>query len=416
MIYYMDSPFDEPSTRVHAAVQSLLLSHGCFSPLELLIDLDAVSYADYEAWRHGLRGTLAECVAGGETGAKNLVDVAAAWAGKLKLESRDIEYFGWEAHKENRLIAAQETELNRLLCTEYVPKQARTQLDLFFDSAENTAVNALLDALTGRDSRRAQTALDHLAALNPSHRYLADASFVLAALQTPPLSEPETALLALELMETTWHPASVRLLGSRARDALAPIWRQIGRTLEQVPLDPEHPQGHSSHAYAQCLDWESVQRAVRATDDYHTQPILSVRLAEAERRLGHRNVALEIWFQLCWNAGELMRVQLESAAFPDHLLARYWRDAGRVDLEPELTIEVFPAWVLLRERGLAFALPTQDDSRISVTVYELVRSLLRNPEDHMLIEQRSRLQSAHAGLFAQYLLQVDVDSPTPRKR
>ena len=50
----MDSPIVEPSTRVHAAIQSLLLNHGSYTPLELLIELDAVSYADYEAWRLGL--------------------------------------------------------------------------------------------------------------------------------------------------------------------------------------------------------------------------------------------------------------------------------------------------------------------------------------------------------------------------
>lgn len=406
----MGTPIVEPSTRVHAAIHNLLLNHGGFTSLELLIDLDAVRYIDYEAWHRGLHGTLTDCIAGGEARAKHLVDTAAAWADRLDLERRDIEYFGWEEHEGTRLIAANQVETNRLLCSEFVPKRDRTQLDLFFDGAENAAVNALLDALAGRDCEPAQVALDSLSALNPSHHCLPDASCVVAALQAAPISAPDDALHILERLQNLWLPASVRLLGARARDALAPIWRQVGRALDAVPFDPEHPQRHPSHAYGQCLDWPGVRRVIRATDDYQSQPTLLLRLAEAERRLGQRNIALEIWFQLCWDAGELMRTQLESRAFPDYLLAQYWRDAGLEDLESELTIEFFPAWVLLREQGIALALPEQRDARISATVFELMRSLLRNPEDHSLIEKRGQLQAAHAGLFAQYLLQVDVHS------
>ena len=338
------------------------------------------------------------------------------WAERLNLERRDVEYFGWGQHEGNRLIAANETELKRLLCTEYAPKQDRAQLDLFFDSTENTAFNEMLDALAGRDPERAKAALDHLAILNPSHRYLVDASYVIAALQTLPVSTPATALRTLDMLEKTWLPASVRLLGIRTRDALAPVWRQIGRALEGVPFDSRHPQRHPSHAYGQCLDWESVRRVVRATEDYRNQPALLMRLAEAEHRLGRRNVALEIWFQLCWSSDELMRTQLDSTVFPDHLLARYWRDARREDLEPELTIEFFPAWVLLCERGLALALPTPSDGGTSQAAFELARSLLRDPENHTLIEQRGQLKKAHAGLFAHYLRQVDVRSSLPPAR
>ncbi len=407
----MDASIAEPSTRVHAAIQNLLLNHSSFTPLELLIECDAVSYTDYDAWRRGRHGTLIDCVAGGEASVKNLVDTAAAWADRLDLERRDIDYFGWEEHQGKRLIAADHAAINRLLCSEYIPKRDRAQLDLFFDSAENAAVNELLEALAGRDSERARSAFESLSSLNPSHRYLDDASCVVAALEAAPVFSPDSALQTLELLENIWLPASLRLLGPRARDVLAPVWRQIGQALAAIPFDPEYPQRHSSNAYSQCLDWENVRRTVQATDDYQSQPALLLRLAQAERRLGNRNVALEIWFQLCWNAGELMCAQLESAAFPDHLLKRYWRDATWEDLEPELSIEFFPAWVLLRERGIALALPTQTDSRTCVTVFELMRSLLLNPEDHALMEKRNQLQQAHAGLFAQYLLQVDVDSP-----
>ena len=414
MIQPMDFPIAEPYTRVHATIQSLLLNHGGFTPLELLIECDAVSYSDYEAWRCGMRGTLVDCVAGGEASVKDLVDTAAAWADRLDLDHRDIEYFGWEELQGSHLIAANHVEINRLLCTEYFPKRDRNQLDLFFDSAENSAFNTLLDALVGRDSEQARAAYQSLSSVNPSHRGLVDASYVLSALEAEPVSVPAAALHTLELLENIWLPASERLLGSRARDVLAPVWRQIAHALRAVPFDPENPEKHSSHAYGQCLDWESVRRVVRATDDYQTQPELLVRLAQAERRLGYRNVALEIWFQLCWNTGKLMCTQLESTAFPDHLLKQYWRDATREDLEPELTIEFFPAWVLLRERGIALALPTQTDSRVSITVFELMRSLLLEPRGDALIEKRGKLQRTHPGLFAQYLLQVDVDSPTSR--
>ena len=208
--------------------------------------------------------------------------------------------------------------------------------------------------------------------------------------------EPERGVERLERMEREWVPAASMLLGTRRRDFLAPLWRDIGRALDPAPFDPGNPELHASRAYQEGFDWERMRRSVVAVPGYESEPVLLARLAEARWRLHDRANAIESWFALCHLAPEVFERVIEAADFPDWALRTAWRVALEQDFEPEMTREWFPAWVLLEEPGLPAALAprrTDDDPSLA---FDATMSLLAHPSlDGHAIELRRSLQAIH---------------------
>ena len=130
------------------------------------------------------------------------------------------------------------------------------QLDLFIDSAQTAAVSALVDALTDRHASEARGALERLARIDRDHGQRFHASTLISALEAPTPAEPAQGLELLERMEREWVPAAATLLGTRRRDFLAPLWRDIGRALDPAPFDPRQSR-------TPCI--QSVPRGARLT-------------------------------------------------------------------------------------------------------------------------------------------------------
>ena len=71
-------------------------------------------------------------------------------------------HHGWEENAGTVLVASADPRLNALLSTRFRHTREHDQLDLFIDSAQTAAVNALLDALIARDAGKARQALERL--------------------------------------------------------------------------------------------------------------------------------------------------------------------------------------------------------------------------------------------------------------
>jgi hypothetical protein len=390
---------------VHAAVQSLLMEHGSYEPLELLLGTGLLDYQHYRAWRCGERPTLDSALGAGSAAAEDVLQTAAEWATRLGLQSEISEPCGWEHSAGVVRVASSNPRLHTLLCTWYRAPASGAQLDLFADSAETIALGALLDALVEQDRARAAQAVDRLAALSPGHRYLDGARSLIAALAAPTPSGAGEAAVLLKRIEHDWLPAANAMLGARSRDLLAPVWRAVAVAMEGEAFDPDQPRRHASWVFGRCLDWRGVRRSVLALAGYRQQPVLVARLADAERRLGARAAAIELWFELCWAVPETFRQSVEARGFADWALVRAWTRAKAEDLDPELTPEWFPAWMLLEEPGLARMLPASGREDPPAGTYDVLRRLLRDRdrqvEDH--IGLRRALQRNHPGLLARYL-------------
>ena len=406
----------EPHTaQVQAAVQQMLMEHGEYVPLELLLATNRLGYEDYRAWREGRLETLDAVLADAKRESCAWLEAAQSWACALALTAEPAEHHGWAENAGTGLVASIDPRLNALLSTRFRHIREHDQLDLFIDSAQTAAVNTLVDALTARNVSEARGALKRLVRINRDHGQRFHAVKLISALETPAPESSDRGIDQLERMEREWVPAASALLGARRRDFLAPLWRDIGRALDPAPFDPDHPERHASRAYREGLDWERMRRSVLTVPGYENEPALLARLAEANWRLRERAHAIETWFALCRLAPEVFEEMIESSDFPDWSLQHEWRVAQEQALEHEMTPAWFPVWMLLEEPGLAGVLaPRHTDDKPS-HAFDLVIALLSDPDlDERGIELRRSLQKIHPGLLERFLAtRARATAPVP---
>ena len=404
------------TTQAQAVVQRLVMEHGEYAPLELLLATNRLSWEDYRAWREGRLATLDAVLTGEVRETRAWLEAAARSAtGEHHLTPEPAVQHGWEENAGTVLVASSDPSLNALLNIRFCHTSENAQFDLFLDSAQTVAVNALLDALAARDAREARCALERLLRIDRDHGHRFHAAGLISALETPTPAGSQRGLEQLQRMEREWVPAASALLGARRRDFLAPLWRHIGRALEPVPFDPSHPDRHASRAYREGLDWERMRRSILAVPDHEETPVLLARLAEAQWRLRDRTRAIESWFALCRLApGEFERL-IETPDFPDWALRTAWRVAAESGFEGEMTPEWFPAWMLIEEPGLAGVLaPRRTDDGPS-RAFDAVMALLAHPgPDERGIELRRALQAIHPGLLERFLARRAQAAPHPQ--
>ena len=392
------------TTHVQAAVQQLLMEHGEYVPLELLLTTNRLGYEDYRAWREGRLETLDAVLADGTRESCAWLEAAQSWACALGLTAEPAVHHGWAENAGTALVASVELRLNALLSKQFRQIREHDQLDLFVDSAQTSAVNTLVDALTAGNVGEARGALERLVRINRDHGQRFHATKLISALEASAPEGPEQGFERLERMEREWVPAASALLGRRRRDFLAPLWRDIAQALDRAPFNPAKPERHASRAYREGLDWERMRRSVLAVPGYESEPVLLARLAEAHWRLRERARAIETWFALCHLApGEFERM-VEASDFPDWSVQHAWRVAQEQAPEHEMTPAWFPAWMLLEEPGLAGVLDPRHGDDEPSRAFDLVIALLSHSNvDERGIELRRSLRDIHPGLLERFL-------------
>ena len=382
-------------------LEELVLETGVYSPVELLLAMNRLSYDDYLAWRRGDLGDLDAVLIGGPGAVRPVLESARAYSETLGLTARRVVYEGWGKHAGRRLVASSEQTLDELLHTRYGRESQEAQLDIFLDSAEVVATNALVEALRARSPDNARRALARLAKVAPEHSYRAPAAALIEALEMPVPQNHAQGLDQCDKLIEEWLPAASKLLSGSARDFLRPLWRDIGNALDPARFDPQRPDRHASWAYRNGLDWENVKRSVHAVQEGACTPVLLGRLADAEWRLRNRLSAVRSWFEICSIAPQYFKGLIESPDFPDLPMRRAWRRAGEKDLEPEISIIWFPAWMLLQEPGLARALAASGEPVGPGRAFDLTMALLlTNTQD---VGLRRELKAIHPALFASFL-------------
>ena len=97
---------DVHTAHVQAAVQQLVIEHGEFAPLELLLATNRLGYEDYRAWREGRLETLDAVLVDGRREICTWLEGAQSWACALGLAAEPAVHHGWEENAAAVLVAS----------------------------------------------------------------------------------------------------------------------------------------------------------------------------------------------------------------------------------------------------------------------------------------------------------------------
>jgi len=362
----MDS---EARYRWLSTVDRLVLERGELDPLEYLLAIGCVEYADYREWRHRRRPELQSAFTIPVEEVTAALAHAQAYGIEQHLSVEVCPPIAWD--KDQGPLSVGPSKTLAELCTHrLVRPRNRLQGDLFQDSAKTLALDQVNRALAEHRFDAAHSALERLRELSDTDGILNDYRRLIQAAE-PCSSEPAERLRDLE---EEVAPLAARTLGARARDYLAPLWAELAERLEGCLFTPSSPNLHASYAYAQAGAWNRVAEAIEGELGAHPHSLLIVRLAEAYARQSRREAARRVWTRLCWEHPQTAAQTLAHAP-GDEGLAQRWHEF--ISADPELPPEDFPAWLLIADlaqrshvpSGLA---PDSRTGRVYAAVYQLV--------------------------------------------
>lgn len=288
------------------------------------------------------------------------------------------------------------------------------QLDLFLDGRDAFLVHDVTTAFVARDRARAETGLDHLRDEHPLHPDLPALTLLAAALTSPTPSPAThaTVTAAIEELRRRLAPAARRLLGEDAAAFLQQSWQALAVTAANLAFDEAYPLAHPSWLCRQYGDWAAVRVAVEAAPDWPASPRLRYRLGLARYHLGEADAAIRLWLPLCWtDPGFFAR---RAPALPSTALREGWEAFERAApyaeslVEPSDATGWFPAWLLLRHRGLArlFRADEIPDTAVACRVFRHLLALLPLESQGLsdaLIAGRRALRQLSPGFFGSYM-------------
>ena len=401
-------------TAVQVQVDAQLLEQGAFAPLELLIDSGRLIHGDYEGWRRKEISCLDEVLMGSKEKVRAQLEAAAGYARDIGLVEQPQTFYAWDSaatdNGDEPLRISADPHLHALIASRYVPAQTAPQMDLFFDNPVVALTNGIVRALSARNIGETQRQLDLLYAQAPNHADLAAFDRLLAALGH--LDRPDDPRREMDfLLDIT--PTAKRLLGSQARDLLAPLWRQLANALGNQAFSAAEPTLHRSFALTQSQDWPGVAASIRSESQWWLHTPLCLALAQSCFYQQQRIEALKAWFHICWRAPAEAADLLDHRRQPDTGITALWQrfidcdedfSAPGAESEPALTAADFPAWLLLHEPGLylqlAADLPTgstpAEENYRCVHRWIQARRASRHTEEMAL---RKILQANHPVLF-----------------
>jgi len=388
-----------PTQALVAAVDLLILEGHGLDPFELLMALDLLDYADYDAWRTGRRPEIETALSADAAEVVRLLQRAGDYAHRQGLRARQLDHRGWGA-LDRPLTVGRDQALVRALTLAWEPAADRHQLDLFHDSGAMLLEEEIRRALAERRLDAARRSVARLMRQDPGHANLQAYLRLVQVLdeQSGPAAvrqRPNERLAELDTIEAVAR----KVLGRRARDLMDPLWSAFAESLAGQAFDPAAPGLHAAWAWRRAGRWQPVRDAVEAEPHWREIPGLVLLHAEACRRTRELAVAMQDWMWLCWEHPDAAESALGTGAAGDATLAGHWK--AFLDLDPELPTEDFPAWLLLREPGLTAAVAPEaapDDERGEP--YRLLHRLVSGADD---IATRRALSEVNPELLRLFL-------------
>ena len=298
----------------------------------------------------------------------------------------------------------------------------RLQLDLFVDGRDALLVHEVVTSLVTRDPDRAGAAVARLRDEHPTHPDLPALALLADSLQaqSPSPATHATLTASVEAMERALVPAARRLLGPDAAAFLMPLWQTLAATAASLPFNDRHPRDHRGWICQQYGDWAAVRAAVEAEPDAAAPPLLRYWLGLARHHLGEPEAAIRLWLPLCWRDPVLFA--RHAPTLPSTTVRDGWDAFERAGSFGESFVDTthaatwFPAWVLLRHRGLVHLFRADEipDTGTGARAFRALLSLLpleRQGLSDELVGRRRALQQINPAFFRCYMEAVGRRRP-----
>lgn len=380
---------------IRSQFDAILFEQGSFSAIPWLVRVGHLDYADYDEWRNGEESFLEDYL---KTPLLEIIESlksARDYAKKLKLDAFCQPYTSID-QKTISFCRSNADEI--ILTTVYQPAENRVQMDLFFDSAPILAAQDLIKAIVDRRSSDIPVLMSRLELLAPE-TYLAFADLLAQQEQWCHCPTPKSKI---EYLLDSITPLAFSILGRFAGDYLTPLWKQLSLEISGSAFDVDAPQAHLSFTAFKAFDWQQVLAAIEAENHWQKQPILLFRYAEASFKLNQEAEGLAIWFRL-------FLVYPESAqrfviGTDNFLLLTAWHYFN--ELDPELEVNFFPAWMVLKRSALAKLKVNVEEESIGHDAFQLICALILctgKEIDETTLKLRAKLRNQNASLFSHYI-------------
>jgi hypothetical protein len=294
----------------------------------------------------------------------------------------------------------------------------RRQLDLFIDGGDALLIHEIVIGLVSLDVERAEISLHRLVREHARHPDVAALTILVEALTAPasPAASPGALTERIELIERQLIPAARRFLGADADAYLRPMWQALAATAVDLPFDAAHPRAHRAWLCQQSAEWTDVLAAVEKEASWAETPLLRYWIGLAQHHLGAPEAAIRLWLPLCWMDPQLF--ETHASAVPNPTVRAAWIafeqafpfEESLADRAPAAAW--FPAWLLLRHRGLSRLFHPEDipDAGDAARAFRHLVTLLpleqRGLTDE-LVRQRRALRQLDETFFRYYMAVLD---------
>ncbi|MCP5016582.1 MAG: hypothetical protein GY938_15165 [Ketobacter sp.] len=382
-------------------IDNFLGIQGRFCLIDWLLADNFLSYTDYEAWRYGNIKYLDEVIQCEPQELQGLLNDTDKYCRELALVAESRDYFSWHSHHPDLLIASQHEQFHLRLLQHWQRTQDLPQLDLFMDNSAQIAESELLEIISSRRFETAQLQLDHLAELNPESSHLGKYQDLInygLHLSSNPEINSQTLPVEIQGLKHEVAPLAHETLGQAARDYLAFAWRYMSRNMQGLAFDPALPEQHVTSALLQIPDHAAVVESIENEPGAYQQPQLLERLAQSYERIHQQEKTLIIFCLLVERDIDYAEMALHRCQ--SQQLQTLWQDFQ--EYNEKLSVEFFPAFVLLMRPGLLHLLPGYPDLQhpASQATQELLRCH-QNSKDE--IPARQALQTISPTLLKIYL-------------
>ena len=404
----MSSRDTKPDPKLQQTMDQLLMDHGEYAPVELLLAEGRLLYSDYESWLNGDIEYLEDMLFGDPGHIKSLLQQADSYAAQLPMLSPQPMELARQNSRQAKAFSRNPT-LEKIFATRYQKADNQPQMDLFFDGGAGNLVNGIILELASNDFVEARRLLEQLYDTQPDNTKLNDLETLV---QYGERSHDSTDSAAdLDYLQKHVTPVAQTHMAQRAREYLVPQWRRLTNSLTNKKFDNSSPELHASYTAMHAMDWHTARQAIEQEARWRDNPILLLRHVQACTRLWQLNEAILSWFYLCWTFPQDTDVV---TAQVDHGLRHQWLEF--LDLEPELEPRVFPAWQLLNKPGLVKTLPdlTHDENAPCDETYRIVHRMLASQQsgDSVLpqldITLRQELRAADPVFFQHFIKRAGV--------